>query len=149
MQQKIRQMLYLIFGISISVTMILVSCKKKTDNEVYCQYIYKNNSNYNINLKVYNSIKEVIGHYNISINDSIIIELHGDGGVGPFQYELIEAEQGDSVVVTFANQRYISYIKGEGLLYEKEYEKIRFNSIKYLLKYSFTNEDYDNAFVLK
>jgi hypothetical protein len=126
-----------------------MSCGKKTDHEVYCQYYYKNSSDYTIEMKVFNIQKSLLNQYNLLKNDSLLIELHGDGGVSPFQYNNSESQQGDSVVVIFSNQRYQGYKKGEGLLYEKAYQKTKVNDTKYILNFTFTNTNFDQAVIIK
>jgi len=135
----------LLIGISL---FLFSGCDEKVDNEVYCKYIYTNNSDYPIEIKVFNTEKEQIYNYNIPISDTILIELHGEGGAGPFQYSTDINQQGDSVVVIFNNQRYISFIKGEGVLYEKAYLKTQVSSIKVTMEYTFTNNNYDSASVI-
>lgn len=150
MQQKIKLMHYLLIGISVFLIQILFSsCKKKVDNEITCQYIYTNTSDFSIVMKVFNNTTALINQYTISANDSIIIELTGEGGAGPFEYNTYENQIGDSVSIIFAQNRYIAYKKGSGVLFEKSYIKTKTSNNMVVLNYSFTNEDYNAATPIK
>lgn len=149
MLQKIKLTHFLHIGISIFlITVVLHGCKK-TDSGVNCQYRYVNKSNYQINMKIYNNINNLINEYNININDSIIINLYGEGGAGPFQYSTDESQQGDSVSIIFSQQRFLFYLKGNGILYENNYTKSKDSDTKIILHYYFENKDYDLATPLK
>lgn len=128
--------------------LLIVSCKK-TDWVLTCNYIYINQSGYDITLKVYNLSKELIHEYQIQKNETLNIELKGEGGVPPFHYGDNGNEYGDSLVVLFDTSRILTCIKKDFLFNENNYVEVEKKKRTFDLTYTFTIEDYNRADSLK
>lgn len=145
MGQKINWIICLIIGIN----MIIFSCEKIQELNVKTSYVYINNSNYDINIKVFNKKdRSFVDELIILKNDSASLVFFGDGiPVSPFFYDSNIDSIGDSISVIFNNEKFISFTKESQntLLDSKNYNLIFFNESEYQYQYKFSNLDYNNA----
>lgn len=144
MIHKTKLMPFLLIGISM-LNVTFFSCKKLVDYEVTCNYYYLNKSNMDLKMKVFNNEKLLLHEYPILLDDTLLIELVGVGGVGPFRYDTYEDKIGDSVSIIFSDNKTLGFNLGEDPLYEKNYSIEKFGNTKRKLEYIFSDSDYANA----
>ena len=145
--------IYLHFLIIGNILMINnISCvKSDVDYITTCSYNYINNSGKQLQMKVYNSNAELIKDYVIFNGDTLLSfkkSAMGDG-INPFNYDNFEYAHGDSIYLTFSNERYQIYRRGDKIFLEKEYKKIIISKREFIYFYEFTPEDYENAIVIE
>ena len=138
---------YLIIGaiFSVLISTAFYSCSDKVDYDILCDYWYINNSKYPVRITAFNSQKQVIKTFDLKTQDSILIPLKGEGGVGPFQFDTYVEKQADSVVIIFADAKTLSYSKGEGILYLRNYSIYEVDKFHQVLKYYITDVLHNQA----
>ena len=126
------------------------SCNKGGEDKVYYEeYHLTNKSDYEIVIKSFNKTDDGYEKTNFSINR--------DGSV----YQMVELNFGsttgiiayaDSVVLQFGNDKHISFNpdiqSAYNILDRKNYSETKKSENKTEYRYTFTNEDYDNASTL-
>ena len=134
------------------ILMILLSsfsCRK-VDYSYTCNYIYNNESKYNVIMKVYNINDSLIKRYDIPNNSSVNYQLIGEEGiVHPFDYEPMVNLKGDSVVILFDSLRIMKFYNNNGVLNKSNYNEVESKKHVFDLTYTFTNVDYDKADSIK
>jgi len=144
MEQKVIYKLFLIFG---SILLINSSCERLVEQDVLTKYNYINNSGKQLNMKIFNKSDELIKDNEISLGDTLTFDIIAEGGAGPFQFE---TSHGDSIYVSFSNERYQIYRKDyDSIFFEKGYKKTKISDQEFQLFYVFTTEDYENATVIE
>ena len=147
MEQKIIWMLFLIIGLTTKT-----GCKKKVDYQVTTTYFYENNTEHSIKMSVY-CIEDasLIVEYSISSYDTLSFKIEADGGAGPFQYDTHVGEQGDSIVLLFDNERYLTYPPhtARSVLDHGNYKREDIGNTLSNMYYTFTEDDYNNAESIK
>jgi hypothetical protein len=143
MKRKIIYLIFLVIGSNILIS--ISSCESDVDYIINTHYYYVNKSQHNIEMKVFNSIKELIKTYEIPSSDTLMYIISAEGGAGPFQFESDIREIGDSIYVTFAGSRYLSFTRSDNILRGKFYTEIKISKYEYDMYYFFTDNDYENA----
>jgi hypothetical protein len=123
--------------------------KNDVDYIASTNYYYVNETQYQIELEVFNSSKELIKNYLIQPIDTLSFSIKTEGGAGPFQFTDTKGF-GDSIYLTFSDLRYLSLRKDyDSIFFEKSYIKTKISDKEYDLYYFFTDETFNNALELK
>lgn len=125
------------------------SCDKNVDYLVSTNYYYVNNSQYRIEMDVFNSSKDLIKEFSINSLDTLMFSIKVEGGAGPFQFNDTKGF-GDSIYLTFSDLRYLSLRKDyDSIFFERTYVKTKISDKVYEMYYYFTNDDYESASEIK
>ncbi len=145
MEQKINWIIYLFIGISL----ITVSCEKKEELNIKTTYIYKNNSDLDLTLEVFNKKdRKLIDEIQINKLDSILLVFYGDGIPSPpFFYDSNIDSIGDSISVIFDDNKYLFYTEDtpHSILDNRNYQLNKQSKTDYRCNLEFTELDYQNA----
>jgi hypothetical protein len=148
MIQKTTWMLFLIIGISVLAN----SCRKRIDSIKYITYIYKNGTDYDLVMELYN--RDGVNFKNFPITPNAMVETGTTVEEVPVPFRFYNpANYGDSVVIRFSNTRCLSYKRlsngfGAKIFDYRKYDnyspELEKNS-KYTLYYTITEDDYNTS----
>lgn len=142
---RINWIVYLIIGISF----ISASCEKKGELNIKTTYVYMNNSNVNLVVKVFNKKdRKIIDELIINKLDSALLTFYGDGTPSPpFFYNPNIESIGDSISVVFDDNKYLIYTEDSPntILDNRNYLLNKQSSTNYRYYFEFTSLDYQNA----
>jgi hypothetical protein len=151
MKQKKIWMPFLIIGISI-VFFNSISCSKDTMEQLKSvSYIYRNESNNDLVMRVYNNSNDLIKSFGIPSNSEMISNTTiSEGGLSLFYFDSDINNIGDSIIVEFETNKclYFSKNNNDKIFIPSMYnnyteELLELNN--YSLKYIFTEDDYNQA----
>lgn len=148
MEQKVIYKLFLFIG-SFFILSNSGCDKNDVDYIVSANYYYINETQYQIEMEIFNTNKELIKNYAIQPSDTLRFSIKTEGGAGPFQFTDSKGS-GDSIYLTFSDLRYLSLRKDyDSIFFEKSYIKTKISDKEYDMYYFFTNEIFNNALELK
>ena len=149
MKQKKIWMTYLTIGISL---MILGSCiKADVEYLLSLNHNYVNQTNQDLTMEIYNQHDELFKSFTIEKGDTI--NSHSTRGRGPQLFH-IEYQDGDSVIVKFADDKCLTYTDNLDNPNNKIFNIDDYDNfdtrliepgVRYNLYYTFTEEDYNLA----
>jgi hypothetical protein len=135
---------FLLFAIG-----VLFSCR---DREfTYARWELLNNSDYSINVVTYLKTDTLKSIFLPTKGTTWRSEYYRDSGVGADLPPIfIELGNGDSIVVQFSDKRYSYYVSVDpsdkfNIAYDNNYDRIVESNMLYIRRYTFKNEDYENA----
>lgn len=145
-------MRYLIIGISFY---LFISCNSNSEPDPgfdYTTYTYKNESDFSIELKIFNENNEIIKEYIIQSNESIsipLVERIGTSIINPFRYGNETSLIGRKVVITFDTTKCIENLFSQGKIFDyttyDNYSDLMLHTYVKELIYTFDNNDYNLA----
>ena len=146
-------MRYLIIGISFYLFICCNSSSSEPDPGFdYTTYTYKNESDFSIELKIYNANNEVIKEYSIPVNESIsipLIERVGTSIINPFKFGNDTSLIGKKVLMTYNNIKCIENLFSQGKIFDyttyDNYSDLMLHIYVKELIYTFDNNDYNLA----
>ena len=139
MQQKTTWTSYLIFGISVFLTLVASRCKEIVEPLKNVTYIYKNESGVDLEIFIrsygFDPGKE---SFNITNKDSVVFIFNTMSGK-PFAGDSFSSEVTDSVGIKFEDDKCLSFTRdrGNGVFRLPEYENY-FNGMEDQTEYSLT-----------
>jgi len=148
MEQKTIWKAFLIIGISI---MLLYSCNSRIDRLKTVTYIYKNESENDLTLEIYNIDNIMFKSYDIPSDSSIETNTtQSEGGPALFYFESTTNSIGNSVIIRFSDNKCIYFFKDnlDKIFDVKEYDNYSedlLNRDEYTLFYTITNQNYNDA----
>lgn len=152
MQQKTTWMRFLIVGNSIIFILLsLISCKPSDIDRIKTvDYIYKNNSDKNLIMYIYNSSNELIRTFDVPNGKEIITNTTKSEAPAVFHFESFEDKIGDSVRIKFYDNKCLYYNKNNlDRIFDIErydnYSQDLIQKSKYTLIYIFKSEDYTES----
>jgi len=150
MKQEKIWMPFLIIGISI--VFLNISCRKDTMEQLKSvSYIYRNESNTDLVMRVYNNSNDLIKSFVIPSNSEIISNTTiSEGGPSLFYFDSDINNIGYSIIVEFETNKclYFSKNNNDKIFIVSMYNNYTEELLKlneYSLKYIFTEEEYNRA----
>lgn len=149
MIQKIIWMRFLIVGNSMAFILFsLISCVSgDIDRTKTVNYLYKNNSDKNLIMEIYNSRNELIRSFDIPNGEEILTNTTKSEVPAVFHFESFEDKIGKSVTIKFDNNKCLFYNENnlDRIFDIKRYDNYSQDLIqksKYTLIYIFKSGDY-------
>ena len=148
MRQKKIWMPYMTIGISL---IMIVSCGKTLGYLLILNHNYVNQTNQDLTMEIYNQHDELFKSFTIEKGDTI--NSHSTRGRGPQLFH-IEYQDGDSVIVKFADDKCLTYTDNLDNPNNKIFNIDDYDNfdtrliepgVRYNLYYTFTEEDYNLA----
>ena len=151
MQQKITWSHCLIIGISLA-TIFLIRCDRLILSEDLktIQYIYKNQTKYDLVMDVFSEERSLIDSYNIATKEQVISHTHESGGPSPSFYASNTSSVGDSIVIKYSSDECVFWLRNfENRIFNPEeydnYSEELLKEDEYQLVFSIIQSDLDQA----
>tara|TARA_B110000967_G_C18731650_1_gene482901 strand:+ start:106 stop:618 length:513 start_codon:yes stop_codon:yes gene_type:complete len=154
MEPKIIWKAFLIIGIS-AILFKETSCKKTIEDIKKINYIYKNESDVDLVMGIYNSDNEIFKSFVLINNNAVETNTTAYEVPTFFHFEGVGNMIGDSVVVRFNDNKCLNYsrnsgvdIYGDDLFDARKYDNYTSELVEkdeYTLYYTFTQEDYNSS----
>ncbi len=151
MEQKTTWMRYLLIGISSIIIFALSGCSKTIIGPLKTvSYIYRNDSNTDLIMKVYNYSGGLINSFEIASNQEIITNTTMAEGPALFSFDSNVNSIGVSIVVEFKTMKCLFYTKnGIDKIFDitqyDNYSIDLLNQNKYSLRFSFNESDFESS----
>jgi hypothetical protein len=151
MEQRKIWMRYLIIGINLVFIYRTTSCTKETEQIKTINYIYRNQTNVDLIMEIYNSNKELFKSFKILKNKEVETNTtKQEGGPALFYFDSFDSKIGDSIAIKFQDNKCLYYSRNipDKIFKIEKYDNYTTdlnNQNSYTLFFSFTNEDYLQA----
>lgn len=123
--------------------------KGEVDSIISTQYHYVNETEYQIDMEIFNAKSELIKVGEVLPKDTLSFSIVAEGGAGPFQFSDTKGF-GDSICLAFDDSRYLSFRQDyDSIFFEKAYNKVKVSDRAYNMYYFLTNELFEKAEEIK
>lgn len=148
MLQKTTWMRFLIVCNSIAFILLsLISCVSDIDPVKSVSYLYKNNSDRDLIMEIYNSRNELIRTFDVPNGEEIVTNTTKNEVPAVFHFESFEDKIGNSVRIKFDDNKCLNYNKNNldrifDIVRYDNYSQDLIQKSEYTLIYIFKSKDY-------